>query len=104
MPKGGDLHNHLSGAIYAETFIQWAAQGGLCVDIMQEMDPIALLQEMARRRVLVEICLTSNDAILGGRGRQHPLAMYLKYGVPTALATDDPGVALRDVARISEGD
>ncbi|HEU4413832.1 MAG TPA: adenosine deaminase, partial [Candidatus Angelobacter sp.] len=21
MPKGGDLHNHLSGAIYAESFI-----------------------------------------------------------------------------------
>src|SRR5947209_7223383 len=32
MPKGGDLHNHLSGAIYAESFVRWAAQGGLCVD------------------------------------------------------------------------
>src|SRR5882672_7541471 len=32
MPKGGDLHNHLSGAIYAESFIQWAVQDGLCVD------------------------------------------------------------------------
>src|ERR1051326_6039829 len=32
MPKGGDLHNHLSGAIYAESFITWAAQDGLCVD------------------------------------------------------------------------
>src|SRR5215467_5592303 len=32
MPKGGDLHNHLSGAIYAESFIRWAAEDGLCVD------------------------------------------------------------------------
>src|SRR5258708_5954232 len=31
MPKGGDLHNHLSGAIYAESYIQWAADKGLCV-------------------------------------------------------------------------
>src|SRR5438874_8020936 len=31
MPKGGDLHNHLTGAIYAESFIGWAAQDGLCV-------------------------------------------------------------------------
>src|SRR5262245_43305189 len=31
MPKGGDLHNHLSGAIYAESYIQWAAEKGLCV-------------------------------------------------------------------------
>ncbi len=32
MPKGGDLHNHLLGAIYAESFIQWAAEDGLCVN------------------------------------------------------------------------
>src|SRR5579859_7017063 len=32
MPKGGDLHNHLSGAVYAESFIQYAVQDGLCVD------------------------------------------------------------------------
>ena len=32
MPKGGDLHMHLSGAVYAETFIANAAQDGLCVD------------------------------------------------------------------------
>ena len=30
-PKGGDLHMHLSGAVYAETFIAEAAQQGLCV-------------------------------------------------------------------------
>jgi adenosine deaminase len=32
MPKGGDLHMHLSGAIYAETFIKDAAADLLCVD------------------------------------------------------------------------
>ncbi len=32
MPKDGDLHNHLSGAIYAESYIQWAADNGLCVN------------------------------------------------------------------------
>ena len=32
MPKGGDLHMHLSGAVYAETFLDEAAQDGLCVD------------------------------------------------------------------------
>jgi adenosine deaminase len=31
MPKGGDLHNHLSGAAYAEDFLAWAGEGGLCV-------------------------------------------------------------------------
>src|SRR5262245_48165418 len=32
MPKGGDLHNHVTGAVYAESYIQWAAELGLCVD------------------------------------------------------------------------
>jgi adenosine deaminase len=34
MPKGGDLHTHLSGAVYAERFIAWAAQQDLCVDLV----------------------------------------------------------------------
>ena len=42
---------------------------------------------------MVEICLTSNTGILGVSGTQHPLSAYLKYGVPTALATDDEGVS-----------
>ena len=31
-PKGADLHVHLSGAVYAETFIRDAAEDGVCVD------------------------------------------------------------------------
>lgn len=33
MPKGGDIHIHLSGAPYAETYLAWAAEDGLCVDM-----------------------------------------------------------------------
>lgn len=32
MPKGADLHNHVSGAVYAENLIEAAAQDSLCVD------------------------------------------------------------------------
>ncbi|MEO0451767.1 MAG: adenosine deaminase, partial [Pseudomonadota bacterium] len=32
MPKGGDLHNHLSGTPYAEEFLEWAAARDFCVD------------------------------------------------------------------------
>ncbi len=32
MPLGGDLHHHLSGAVYAEAYLAWAdADGGFCV-------------------------------------------------------------------------
>ncbi len=33
MPKGADLHSHLSGAVYAESYIQWAADMQRCVDL-----------------------------------------------------------------------
>ena len=32
LPKGGDLHNHLSGAIYAESYLAWARDSHLCLD------------------------------------------------------------------------
>jgi adenosine deaminase len=32
LPKGADLHNHLDGAVYAETFIRVGGEDGLCVD------------------------------------------------------------------------
>jgi adenosine deaminase/adenosine deaminase CECR1 len=32
MPKGGDIHTHLSGAVYAEHYLEWAAMDGYCVD------------------------------------------------------------------------
>lgn len=31
-PKGGELHSHLSGAVYAEDYLRWAADSGMCVD------------------------------------------------------------------------
>jgi len=69
------------------------------VDIMRETEPYELFKEMVRRKVLVEICLSSNDTILGISGRQHPLAIYLKYGVPVAIATDDEGVSRSEISR-----
>jgi hypothetical protein len=67
------------------------------VDLMQEPDPIGLLRLMASRKVLVEICLTSNDVILNVSGNRHPLPVYLRFGVPVALATDDAGVSRIDI-------
>jgi adenosine deaminase len=36
MPKGADLHNHLYGAIYAETWIRDGAEDSLCVDLAND--------------------------------------------------------------------
>ena len=77
--------------------IAHAERIGHGVSVMREDDAIGLLKEMAEKNVLVEICLTSNDVILGVQGARHPLHAYRKYGVPVALATDDEGVSRADM-------
>lgn len=69
------------------------------VDVMQEAEPEALLRMMGQKKILVEICLTSNDVILNVTGDHHPLPMYLRFGVPVALATDDEGVSRGDITQ-----
>ena len=32
MPKGGDLHHHYSGSIYAEQYVEWVDKQGFCVN------------------------------------------------------------------------
>jgi adenosine deaminase len=68
------------------------------VDVIYEERPEELLKEMAAKHVMVEINLTSNDMILGVRGKDHPLPIYRKFGVPVALSTDDEGVSRIDLA------
>ena len=67
------------------------------VDVMYEDRPHELLKEMARKHILVEISLTSNDLILGISGKDHPFPLYRQFGVPVALATDDEGVSRIDL-------
>jgi adenosine deaminase len=62
-------------------------------DIAYETGADGLAAEMKKRRVLVEINLTSNDMILGLRGQDHPFPFYRRAGVPVALSTDDEGVS-----------
>ncbi|WP_327591722.1 adenosine deaminase [Streptomyces chartreusis] len=32
MPKGGDLHHHVDGAVRTERLVDWAAEDGMCID------------------------------------------------------------------------
>jgi adenosine deaminase len=67
------------------------------VDVMYEDHPHELLKEMARLHVMVEINLSSNEAILGISGKDHPFPIYRQFGVPVALSTDDEGVSRIDL-------
>ncbi len=88
-----DLAFHVRDAV----LVAGSDRIGHGVDILGERDSGALLKEMARRHVLVEVPLSSNEQILGVRGRAHPFPRLLAAGVPVALATDDPGVSRIDI-------
>jgi adenosine deaminase len=88
-----DLRRHIRDAVE----IAGARRIGHGVDLRYEDDASGLLREMAAKRVMVEINLTSNDVILGVRGADHPLPTYLHSGVPVALSTDDEGVSRIDL-------
>ena len=92
VPPSG-LRSHIRDAVN----IGQAERIGHGVDVMEEDRPIELLQKMARKKIAVEICLTSNDLILGVRGDRHPFPVYRKYGVPAVIATDDEGVSRSDM-------
>ncbi|MEO5799233.1 MAG: adenosine deaminase [Gemmatimonadales bacterium] len=85
-PEG--LRFHIREAID----VAGAQRIGHGVSVMYENHADSLLADLARRQVMVEINLTSNDGILGIRGEDHPLKAYLAAGVPVALSTDDEGV------------
>ena len=87
------LRSHIRQAVE----LGHAQRIGHGVDIMEEDQPIGLLREMATKHVAVEICLASNDLILGVKGDLHPFPVYRKYGVPVVIATDDEGVSRSDM-------
>lgn len=84
-----DLRFHIAEAVA----VAGARRIGHGVDIASEEDAPRLLQRMARERIAVEINLSSNDVILGVKGRDHPLRLYLAAGVPVTISTDDAGVS-----------
>ena len=67
------------------------------VDVLYEDDAPALLKELAEKHVMVEINLSSNEAILGVKGAEHPFPLYRAAHVPVALSTDDEGVSRIDI-------
>ena len=83
------MRNRISQSI----ILGHASRIGHGVSIAWEDDVENTLKMMHKQKIAVEICLSSNDIILGISGNNHPLAMYKKANVPITLATDDEGIS-----------
>ncbi len=100
-PEGQkDIQYHIRHAVE----IAGAERIGHGVDVLMEnegggKDPMMLLSEMADKGVAVELCLTSNQQLLGVEGTAHPALAYAQAGVPYVVSTDDEGVLRTDMVR-----
>lgn len=63
MPKGGDIHNHLTGAIYAEDLIDRASSEGLCVFL----DNCSFSKDCSMADITVPVSQAYRDQKLYGR-------------------------------------
>jgi hypothetical protein len=95
MPKGGDLHSHLSGAVYAERFVEWAAADGLC---LREADTTIVhppcdagsmpmqdvARDQARRDRLINALSMRGFVPDGTTGHDHFFATFGRFGAVSA--------------------
>jgi adenosine deaminase len=60
----------------------------------------ALLKRLAKDRILVECCMTSNyQTGAVKRGQRHPIHTFLEHGIPVAVCTDNTTVSATDQTR-----
>src|ERR1700730_6500909 len=88
MPKGADLHNHLSGAIYSESWIRAAREDGLCVDLatlsFRPADPPAAAAAPGPSTTAASIASTAAPATCG-EGRVPAAQAYADQHLYDAL-------------------
>jgi adenosine deaminase len=83
-----DLSFHIEQALT----VARADRIGHGIDLAHETQAPAILANMRKNDIPVEINLTSNSFISGIDHANHPVTLYRKYGVPYVISTDDTGV------------
>jgi adenosine deaminase/adenosine deaminase CECR1 len=71
MPKGGDLHHHYSGALYAEQYLEWVDKEGFCVnkntyniDVAKDVAKAEQGKPLAERTCLSGQDVMNNNTVL----------------------------------------
>lgn len=121
MPKGGDLHNHLSGSPYAEEYIAWSAERNFCVDTQAlslepppctapRLAPVRGLEDRnpALYGALVD-SLSVRGWLLGKRGPAPELAnghdvFFSTFFKFDAIASREHGRSIASVRRMAAAD
>src|SRR5882724_5122137 len=102
-PKGGDLHNHLSGAVYAESYLAWAREDGFRVDGALKLVEASKCAAGACAELPASPGDPSYDAIVRAwsmkdfhpgaeSGHDHFFAAFSKFGLVSHEASREPAM------------
>ena len=91
MPKGGDLHHHFEGAIYAESYLKAAADHHLCIDTVAlaiagppcnapRMDAAVAQTDNGLRNAMIDALSMRNFVAGKESGHDHFFATFGKFG------------------------
>ncbi len=101
MPKGGDLHNHLSGAIYAESYLRWAAEDGLCIatatmtivggacDASADRPAVSAVLQNATLYGQAVDAMSMRNWNPASNGHDHFFASFSRFNLPSNARTGD---------------
>lgn len=95
MVRPEQLRSHITEAV----MVAGARRIGHGVDIAYESAWKTVLDHMARKKIPVEINLSSNEFILKVQNELHPVLLYFTHKVPVVISTDDAGVLRTDLTR-----
>lgn len=105
VPKGGDLHNHLTGAVYAEQYLDWGRADGDCVN--QTSKSAVNHSACSATNLAMPTSGTFYDAIIAAwsmegfvagaeNGHDHFFSTFGKYGLVAGAHRDQ---TLADIAK-----
>jgi hypothetical protein len=93
MPKGGELHLHLSGGVFAEDQLRWSAEDGGCVDLKAwalrappcqgpDQAPTAdAVKDDARRSAMIDSLSVRHPGFAGRSGHDQFFTAFQRGGV-----------------------
>jgi adenosine deaminase len=114
-PKGGDLHNHMAGAVYAESYLAWAREDGMRVDgTLKLVDPSACKpgacgdipaspDDPQYDAIVRAWSMKDFHPVAGGEsGHDHFFAAFSKFGLVSHEASREPAMLAETIRRAAD--
>lgn len=109
-PKGGELHSHLGGNIYAEHLLAWAAEDGWCVDMRElALRPIcdgegfrpaaAVMADEAARSALIDSLTVRYPRFRDRSGHDQFFSAFGRMAFPSKRFGDALALTMDELAR-----